>query len=105
MFLLRWCGRKGFLVHVESMLSKPVKYTRPCGMMEAACSNLPYSSCMCLSVCLGCVSQLLIALAYFSTLGLLRVTIHFLRFQMKPMYIVDLAKDWSFEVSSMSVMQ
>ena len=36
-------GRKGFIAPTVSMHSSPVRYTRPAGMSEEVCSNLPYS--------------------------------------------------------------
>ena len=71
---LGWCGTKGFLAHVDHMLSRPVRYARPCGRTEAVCSSFLYSSCTFFRVCLCHVSQSFMAPMYFSVLAGLMAT-------------------------------
>ena len=93
------CRVKGLLVHVASMLSKPVKYDCPWGETAAVCKSFLSSSCICLRLCLSCTNHCHITSQYFLFLAGLGVTIRLFRFHRKPMYVVDEAKGWSLAVS------
>ena len=80
-------GIKGLLLKIPSIACNEVRYALPSGMTNEAWDNCPCSFCTCSRVCAVVRNHSCIVLIYFSHFAVVKLTMLFSRFQVKPMKV------------------